>query len=262
MRTAVRLASALIPLALATAAAAQPPSSVPDPSVRSATAFLSPELRAEQQDDLLNRGMLWVEEGRRLWQEPAGGAARSCASCHGEATRLHGVATRYPLLDAVTGSLLNVEGRINVCRVRYQRAAALAQESQDLLALTALIAYQSRGLPVSVDIDARTRPHLENGRRMYETRQGQLDLACRHCHEANVGRKLRGDTISSGLGTGYPAYRLEWQGLGSLHRRLRACQVGVRAVDLAPGTEDHLSLELYLAWRARGLPVEAPAVRR
>src|SRR5256885_16986097 len=29
--------------------------------------------------------------------------------------------------------------------------------------------------------------------------------------------------------TGYPLYRLEWQNLGSLQRRLRNCLVGIRA---------------------------------
>jgi sulfur-oxidizing protein SoxA len=73
---------------------------------------------------------------------------------------------------------------------------------------------------------------------------------------------LRGDTISHGVGTGYPAYRLEWNDVGSLHRRLRACSLGVRAIQFDYGSPEYLNLELYLAWRARGLPIETPAIRR
>jgi sulfur-oxidizing protein SoxA len=256
-----RLLTAATILASAPAAMSAEPGGA-DPSIRSASRFLSQELAAEQRDDTLNRGMLWVEEGRRLWHEAEPGSRRSCAGCHGDPARLSGVAARYPSIDAKSGALVNLEGRINLCRERHQQASALPYESEPLLALTALVALQSRGQPVAVDTTGPAAAHLEAGRRLFETRQGQLDLACRQCHEGHVGQKLRGDTISSGIATGYPAYRLEWQGFGSLHRRLRACQIGVRAAEMPAGSPDHLALELYLAWRARNHPLEAPAIRR
>jgi L-cysteine S-thiosulfotransferase len=231
-------------------------------TVRSASEFLSPALQLEQSDAALNRGMLWVDLGAKLWDEPTGEARLGCSGCHGAVEQMRGAATRYPAIDMTSGTLLNLEGRINSCRERHQRASPFAYETEPLLALTALIAHQSRGLPLRVEIDGPAKPHFEAGRAFYTERQGQLDLACQQCHDEHVGRKLRGDTISSGIGTGYPAYRLEWQGLGSLHRRLQACQAGVRAVELAPGSAEHLALELYLAWRATGMAVEAPAIRR
>ena len=228
----------------------------------SASEFLSHSLRLEQSDTALNRGMLWVDHGARLWDEPTGDAHMACSGCHGPVERMRGASVRYPAVDAASRRLFNLEGRINACRERQQRTAPLAYESEQLLALTALVAYQSRGLPIQVDVGGEARSHFETGAALYTQRQGQLDLACRQCHEDLVGRKLRGDTISSGIGTGYPAYRLEWQGLGSLHRRLQACQAGVRAVELAPGSAEHLALELYLAWRATGMEIETPAIRR
>ena len=50
--------------------------------------------------------------------------------------------------------------------------------------------------------------------------------------------------------------------MGSLHRRLRACYQGVRAEPPVGGSPELVNLELYLAWRAQGLPIETPAVRR
>jgi sulfur-oxidizing protein SoxA len=117
-------------------------------------------------------------------------------------------------------------------------------------------------MPVNVATDGAASPWLERGRALYEERQGQLNLACTQCHDQNAGRRLRGDVISHGLGTGWPAYRLDWNGMGSLHRRLRACQLGVRATLLPLGSPEYLALELFLADRARGLPVEAPGLRR
>ena len=61
---------------------------------------------------------------------------------------------------------------------------------------------------------------------------------------------------------GFPTYRLKWQKVGSLHRRFRGCNEQVRATKLPYGTDDYVNLELYLAWRGNGLPIETPAVRQ
>jgi sulfur-oxidizing protein SoxA len=225
--------------------------------IRPSRDYLSPELRAQQDDPSRHPGWLWVEDGEALWRR----GARSCQSCHGGIESMAGVAARYPAV-ASDGALLNLEGRIERCRTDQQREAAFGYESEPLLSLTAAIAQRSRGLPMRVATDGAAATFLERGRAFYETRQGQLNLACGQCHDDNAGRRLRGDVISNGLGTGYPAYRLEWNTLGSLHRRLRACSLGVRAEQLPLGSPDYLALELFLAARAERQPVEAPGLRR
>jgi sulfur-oxidizing protein SoxA len=219
--------------------------------------FLSPDMRAQQDDPSRHPGWLWVDEGEALWAR----GERSCQSCHGALSGMAGVATRYPAV-AADGALLNLEARIERCRADHQGAPPFGQESAALLSLTAAIAAQSRGLPMSVAVDGPAAAFLAEGARLYAARQGQLNLACGQCHDDHAGRRLRGDVISNGLGTGYPAYRLEWNGMASLHRRLRACSLGVRAVQFPIGAPEYLALELFLAHRARGLPVEAPGLRR
>ncbi len=76
-----------------------------------------------------------------------------------------------------------------------------------------------------------------------------------------AGRRLAGNVVPEAHPTGYPLYRLEWQALGSLQRRLRNCLVGMRAEPYAYGAPEMVDLELYLMWRARGMPMETPAVR-
>lgn len=231
--------------------------------LRSGSEFAGADVRAMQQDDIENPGVLWVGRGERLWSEAAGKRGLSCASCHGEAAKsMKGVATRYPRIDPGAARLINLEQRINRCRTDRQDAEPLAYESDDLLALTAYVATQSRGMPVDVTIDGRNRRNFERGRELYYRRVGQMNLACAHCHEQNWGRRLYAETVSQGHGNAYPAYRLEWQALGSLERRLRACFSGVRAEMPAYGAPELLDLELFLAWRARGLPLETPGVRR
>jgi sulfur-oxidizing protein SoxA len=90
---------------------------------------------------------------------------------------------------------------------------------------------------------------------------GQLDFSCAQCHDAQAGHRLAGSTIPQAHPTGYPIYRLEWQGLGSLQRRLRNCMSGVRAQPFDYGSEEFTALELYLMQRATGMTIETPAVR-
>jgi sulfur-oxidizing protein SoxA len=216
-----------------------------------------------QSDDLANPGMLWVTRGERLWGEPAGASGKSCGSCHGEAQQtMKGVATRYPRIDAGSARLVDLEGRINLCRERHQRAPALAAESDELLGLDAYVTYQSRGLPMSITLDTQNARSFERGRALFYERLGQMNISCAQCHDRNWGRKLAQETISQGHGVGFPGYRLEWQKLGSLQRRLRACYGGLRAEMPPYGARELVELELFLAWRANGLPIEAPAVRR
>jgi sulfur-oxidizing protein SoxA len=223
---------------------------------RSGYEFMSRETRAMQDDDATNPGMLWVLDGEVMWNRKAGAADKACADCH---DGMKGVAARYPALHA--GKLVNLDQRINACRVKQQKAPALQLEGRDLLALSAYVGRQSRGLPIEISISEKTKPFLEAGRAAFNRRQGQLNIACAQCHDKRWGAKLAGNPIPQAHPTGYPIYRLEWQGLGSLQRRLRNCMIGVRAEPYAYGSPEFVELELYLMWRARGMKMETPAVR-
>jgi sulfur-oxidizing protein SoxA len=229
---------------------------------RSDYAFMSRETQAMQDDDLANPGMLFVLEGAELWSRKAGSDNRACADCHNDpASTMRGVAARYPAFDSELNRPVDLEERINTCRVARQHATPLGWESRELLALAAYVARQSRGMSIVVPSDERLRPFIEDGRKIFERRQGQLNLSCAQCHDDNWGKRLAGNTVPQGHPTGYPLYRLEWQNLGSLQRRLRNCMSGMRAEPYAYGAPEQVTLELYLMWRARGLAIDAPAVR-
>ena len=229
---------------------------------RSGFDFMTPQTQALQADDMSNPGMLWVLQGEQLWQQPEGRADIACAGCHGDAAQsMRGVAARYPAYDEATGRPIDFAGRINSCRASRQQAEPLAPESDTLLALTTYVAHQSRGMPVDPVVDARLTPFRENGRRLFQSRIGQLDLSCASCHDDNWGKRLGGSVMPQAHPTGYPLYRLEWQSVGSLQRRLRNCMIGVRAEPFAFGAPELVDLELYLMARARGLTMETPAVR-
>ena len=258
----------LVPLlAWAAAAQGQPAgapaaaASAPD-NRRSGLSYMGPALQAMQRDDGQNPGLLAVQDGAQLWRTPAGAAAKACADCHGDAARtMRGVAARYPAWDTAGGRALDLAGRVNACRVRHQQAPTWPVEQAELLALTAYLGLQSRGLPLAPPDDVRLAPLRAQGQALWQQRLGQLNLACMHCHDQRAGRRLGGALIPQGHATGYPSYRLEWQGLGSLQRRLRGCVSGVRAEPWPADAPEWLALEAWLAQRAAGMPVETPAVR-
>ncbi|MDB5917223.1 MAG: SoxAX cytochrome complex subunit [Massilia sp.] len=224
--------------------------------------FMSASTQAMQRDDSQNPAMLWVGGGEAGWQRRAGRSGKSCAGCHGDAkVSMRGVAARYPAFDVHTNAAIDLGERINACRVRHQQAEPLLPETEELLGLEAYVALQSRGMPLAPPADARLEPALTRGARLFAQRIGQLNLSCAQCHDANWGRRLGGSTIPQGHALAYPVYRLEWQGMGSLQRRLRNCMSGVRAEVPAFNAQELVDLEVYLAARARGMKLEAPGVR-
>jgi sulfur-oxidizing protein SoxA len=198
-----------------------------------------------QDDEITGPAVLTLLDGEALWGK------LGCAACHKDAaTSMKGVAARYPAV--VDGKLTTLEQQVR------HKNPELAYESRGLLALTAFVAKQSRGMPIEV---SEIKSNLEAGRAFFFKRQGQLNLACAQCHDDNWGKKLAGTPIPQAHPTGYPLYRLEWQGVGSLTRRLRNCLTGMRAELYPHGAPELVDLELYLMWRARGMKMEAPAVR-
>jgi sulfur-oxidizing protein SoxA len=229
---------------------------------KSGSEFMSRQTQDMQNDDTSNPAMLWVLDGEALWNKPAGGDNKACSSCHQDAAAsMKGVSARYPAFDEKSSKVINIEQRINLCRTDQQKASPLAYESHDLLALTAYLARQSKGMPIEAKDDSRVRPFREAGEKLYSERLGQLNLSCAQCHTDNWGQKLGSALLPQAHPTAYPLYRLEWQTVGSLQRRLRNCMIGMRAEPYAYGDQDYVNLELYLMWRARGMTMEAPGVR-
>ncbi|HUN51839.1 MAG TPA: sulfur oxidation c-type cytochrome SoxA [Candidatus Sulfotelmatobacter sp.] len=231
-------------------------------SEKSGYLFAARETRDMQDDDFNNPGFLWVERGEAAWNKVEGAAGKSCAACHGAVKSMRGVAAGYPKMDAKLGKLLDLEQRINHCRTDHMQAPALAWESDALLGLTTLVKLQSRGMPVKVALDGPAKSYWERGKAFYYTRRGQLGLACNNCHEDNEGKMLRADPLSQGQSNGFPTYRLAWQKLGSIQRRFQECNSQVRAEPYPLGADEYVALELYVASRGQGLPVETPSVRR
>jgi sulfur-oxidizing protein SoxA len=229
---------------------------------KSGYVYATPPTRAMQDDDFQNPGFLWIDKGKALWNAADGTAGQSCASCHNAAeSSMKGVGARYPLYDPKLGRVIDIEQRINLERARMG-AAPWAWESEQMLAMTAYVKLQSRGMPVTVVSTGPAHATWVEGKTFYETRRGQLDMSCAQCHVQNNNQKLRTEILSQGMTNGFPTYRLSWQTLGSVQRRFRECNDQIRAEPLPYGSPQYVALELYLAAKGNGLPVESPSVRK
>lgn len=225
--------------------------------------FRTAQTRALQDDDFENPAFIWLEQGEELWTVAEGTENKSCASCHNDADEsMKGVGASYPKFNKESGKLINLEQQINRCRTESMGADAWKWESDELLGMTIYVRHQSRGMPVNVSIDGEAAPFFEAGKEFYYERRGQLDMSCASCHVDYYGQYIRADLLSQGQSNGFPTYRLKWQKVGSLHRRFRGCNKQVRSEPFKAGSDEYVNLELFLAYKGNGLPVETPAVRQ
>lgn len=249
-----RFSATLLAVALASAVSSQD-------DRKSGFDFMQSATQGLQKDDTQNPAMLWVKDGQALWSRPDGEAKISCADCHGDISRTRGVATRYPQYSAVAKRVVNLGQQINQCRTSQQQAKAWPVEDASLLGLEAAIAMESRGQPFAPPSQPQLAEAQHRGEALFNQRIGQVDLSCRDCHNMLSGKRLGGNAIPQGHPTGYPIYRLEWQSVGSLQRRMRGCMTAVRAEPQPYGADELIELEAYLARRAAGMKLESPGVR-
>ena len=235
---------------------------IPLDKLQSGLHFSGAEVQSLQADEFANPGNIALDIGIKQWSKPEGKSNKSCQSCHGDLAKMKGVSVRYPAIDKASKKLFNLEDRIRNCRVKNQKAAEWTFESDELVAMSLAITNTSRGLPLQAQIEGAAKSHFENGQRIFMTRQGQMNLACTNCHDQHYGQKLFTDPLSQGQANAYPLYRIDWQRVASLERRLRFCYTGVKAEIPPWGHSDMRDISLYLMWRGQGLLVEAPAVRK
>ncbi len=240
------------------------PEGHPFDEVLSGWLFREAETRALEADTFQNPGMLAVEEGAEIWNTVEGTEGKSCATCHGDAAEsMKDVGASYPKWDAKENRPINIELQINRCRTENMGAEPYAFDKGGQKPLTAFIKHQSLGTPVGIDLsEGDMQKWWDQGKDLYYTRTGQLNLSCASCHEQNAGNYIRADHLSQGQLNGFPTYRLKQGALVSVHNRFRGCIRDTRAEFPAAFSDELMALEVYVTWRGTGLSVETPAVRQ
>ena len=195
-------------------------------------------------------------QGRR---PPANRAPTATAT---RPTSMKGVAARYPAFSPARGRPINLEQRINLCRDRPADSDAARLREQGpagahRLCGTAIARHADRDRGRRADQAVpRRRP------RDVQPAPGAAQSLLRAVPRRQLGpasspaRRYRRATPPAIRSTG-------WNG-----RRSARCSGGCATAcsgcaprPIALGAPEYVDLELYLVWRARGMPVETPAVR-
>ena len=225
--------------------------------------FLPAAVRAKQSDDFDNPAFPFVQAGEAAWGKTEGAAGKACKDCHGAAPeqRITAGVAGYPKFSRAAGGVIALPARINICRENALRAPALAEGSDQMMAMTAYLRWGARGLPATADASGPAEAVLAKGKELYFKKIGLLQLSCANCHNQNFGQKYGGETLSQGHAVAYPVFSLGEKRMISLDERFRMCNRLARAEPQAEGSPDYVALELYLNWRSKDLPITAPGVR-
>jgi sulfur-oxidizing protein SoxA len=205
---------------------------------------------------------LALEEGETLFNTPFANG-KTYADCFPNGGI--GIRQNYPMFDAERGEVVTLELAINECRVKNGEEP-LGYKKGQIAAISAYMAYTSRGKPISVTIpdDPRAVAAYESGKEFYYSKRGQLNFSCADCHVANAGMQVRADKLSPALGhpSHFPVYRSKWGDMGTLHRRFDGCNKQVRAKPLPAQGEDYRNLEYFMTYMSNGLEVNGPGARK
>ncbi len=175
-----------------------------------------------------------------------------------------GIRQTYPYFDDKTGEVITLELALNRCR-EANGEEPYSYVKDEMASLTAYMAFTSRGKPFDIKIpnDPRALAAYQKGEEYFYARRGQLNFSCASCHVQNPGNHIRTEVLAPALGivAAMPIYRSEWNGMGTMSRRLVTCNSQVRGVPLKPQDELYRDVEYYLSYMSNGLPVSGPGAR-
>jgi len=202
-----------------------------------------------------------LEKGKELFAKPFTNGKRY-ADCF--PNQGIGVRQNYPYFDEKDGKVVTLELALNDCR-ESNGEPAVSYLGDDMAALTAYMAFTSRGKPFDIRIpnDPRALEAYQDGKRYFYTRRGQLNFSCATCHVQNPGQRIRAEVLAPALGilNAMPIYRSEWGGMATISRRFTTCNSQIRGVPLEPQSQEYRDLEYYLSYVSNGLPISGPGAR-
>ena len=202
-----------------------------------------------------------LEAGKEMFAKPFRNG-KTYADCF--ANGGIGVRQTYPTFDEKEGKVITLELALNRCR-EANGEAPYSYVRDEMAALTAYMAFTSRGKPMDIKIpdDPRALAAYENGKEYFYTRRGQLNFSCATCHVQSPGERVRTEVLAPALGivNALPIYRSEWNSMGTTSRRFVTCNSQTRGVPFNPQDDEYRNVEYYLSYVSNGLPISGPGAR-
>lgn len=200
-----------------------------------------------------------IEKGDMLYHTPFANG-KTYADCFGGGQ----VRQNYPFFDDTSDEVITLEYDINRCR-KANGEEPLKWERGDITALSAYMAFVSRGerFDIKIQSDAALAAY-EDGKEFYYSKRGYLNNSCATCHVQGAGMKVRTEVLHPALGevTHWPNFRLKWDHIATLHKRIRACHRDQGAKHFKAQSPQYRNVEYFMTYMSNGLPVNGPGVRK
>lgn len=175
-------------------------------------------------------------------------------------------AVNYPKFDDKKGEVITLSVAINDClKQNGQKPWKMTKgKMADLEAYFASSARDEEKV-INVKIQSKAAQEAyEAGKKYYYSQRGYLKLSCATCHVQGAGQKVRSEYMSSLLGhtTHFPVYRLKWEGLGTLERRVKGCIKDEGQKPPKLDSNDMKNLIYFISYMSNGMKIDGPDVRK
>ncbi len=176
------------------------------------------------------------------------------------------IVQNYPMFDEKNGKVVTLTGAINEClKAAGQKPWKWTKgKIADLEAYFADKSHEA-GKKVNIKISSKAaQAAYERGKKEYYSQRGYLKLSCANCHVQGSGKRVRAEYLSPLLGatTHFPVYRLKWQGLGTLERRIKGCEKNQGETPHKPSGQWTAEMLYFMAYMSNGLPIDGPDIRK
>lgn len=202
-----------------------------------------------------------IEKGETLYNKKFANG-NSLTTCFPD-TKVTG---NYPYFDEKKKQLVSLTSAVNDC-LRANGEAEWNTQKGDMANFQAYLASTTTEAGKKVDIkilSADAKKAYENGKEYYYSQKGYLKLSCAECHIQGAGVRVRNEKLSplTGQMTHFPVYRLKWDELGTIERRISGCIVDQGQVSPKDESTQMKELLYFLAYMSNGMAVDGPDVRK
>jgi L-cysteine S-thiosulfotransferase len=202
-----------------------------------------------------------IETGEALYNKKFANG-KSFATCFPDPA----VTNMYPYFDEKKKDVVTLTSAVNDC-LRDNGEKEWDTKKGDIANLQAYLVNATTEAGKKFDIKIQSeaaKKAYENGKEFYYTQRGYLKMSCATCHIQGAGQRVRNEKLSPLVGqiTQFPVYRLKWDSLGTIERRLSGCIVDQGQV--APKDESTQMKELiyFMAYISNGMAIDGPDIRK
>ncbi|WP_121628003.1 sulfur oxidation c-type cytochrome SoxA [Poseidonibacter antarcticus] len=202
-----------------------------------------------------------IDEGEELYTKKFANG-KSFASCFPNPA----IGADYPMYDDKKKEIITLTQSINTCLTSNGEKPWNTKKG-NMAKLQAYFASATTDEELKVNVtipSADAAAAYERGKEYYYSQRGYLKLSCATCHVQGAGLRVRNEKLSQFVGqtTHFPVFRLKWDGLGTLERRVSGCIKDQGQVPPKDNSKEMKELIYFLSYMSNGLTVDGPDIRK